>query len=260
MIPTINAISYQGILGTGRTKPCVFVCEDENNNSVGEYVVKLRANIDTGEAGLLREIVGSLLATFLNLSVPSPVIVNIDASIVNAIPEPEISNSIRKSVGLNFGSKYIADGYVTWPVDKSIPTSIKQYALDTFVFDMVIQNPDRRVQKPNLLWKDDQILLIDHESGFSFLLPIIGQSKPWIISNMNFSDHVFFQGLRHDATLNLDQIQSLIESIDNQTWEDFRENIPESWLGTNYDTIINHIQQIKDNLPAFLNEVRRVLI
>lgn len=47
MIPTLTAVSYQCYLGTGRTKPCVFICEDDQGKRVGEYVVKLRSNIET---------------------------------------------------------------------------------------------------------------------------------------------------------------------------------------------------------------------
>lgn len=157
MIPTVFAESYHSCFATGRTKPCVFTCVDSQGNLFGEYVVKLKGNIETGSAGLLREIIASCLAQFLGLPVPKPAIISVDPEIANIIPDPLIAESIRRSGGLNFGTQNISGGFVTWPVGKSIPNSLHQLALETFVFDMLIQNPDGRINKPNLLWKEDQV-------------------------------------------------------------------------------------------------------
>jgi len=261
MIPTLTAVSYQCYLGTGRTKPCVFICEDDQGKRVGEYVVKLRSNIEKGTAGLLREVVASLLAKHIGLVVPDPAIVKIEDALVGAIIDQYVAESVRKSIGLNFGSKFISGGFVTWPCGKSVPISIKQNAVDTFVFDMLIQNPDRRISKPNLLWKDDQLYLIDHEMGFSFLLDIFLPQESWRIANLNFiNEHVFFNDLRHSNNLDFSRYERALRSVTNEIWNDFVEQIPQEWINGNLEKIKNHIYQVRDNLTTFLDEVRRVLI
>lgn len=51
-IPILTATSLQRILQSGRTKPCIFFCEDETGERNGEYVVKLKAGMETGVNGL----------------------------------------------------------------------------------------------------------------------------------------------------------------------------------------------------------------
>ncbi len=123
--------------------PGVFICEDANENSVGEFVVKLRHKVDTGNAGMLRELVANLLADELGLVVPEPAIIQLEADLAEAIVEERIAVAAKGSLGLNYGSKNLTGGYVAWPNDKPVPPSLKQAATDVFTFDALIHNPDR---------------------------------------------------------------------------------------------------------------------
>ncbi len=42
----LNATSFQRRMGSGRTKPCLFFCEDESGENSGEYVVKLKEGME----------------------------------------------------------------------------------------------------------------------------------------------------------------------------------------------------------------------
>lgn len=48
-IPILTATSLQQVLHSGRTKPCIFFCEDESGEKSGEYFVRLKAGMETGE-------------------------------------------------------------------------------------------------------------------------------------------------------------------------------------------------------------------
>jgi len=148
-VATLIATTYQTSLTTGRTTPGVFICEDANGNSAGEYVVKLKSNLETGNAGLLRETVGNLLANELGIDAPEPAIVEIPIELADGVADPRVAQAVQQSIGLNFGSKNLSGGYYAWPDEKTVPTSLKQLANDIFVFDALIQNPDRRRGKPN---------------------------------------------------------------------------------------------------------------
>jgi len=150
-IPILNAVSYQKSMISGRTQPCLFFCEDDNGNDYGEYVVKLKAGMENRENGLMAELISSKLAHFLDMPAPSPAIINIDPLIAEVIPSQSLSIKIRESAGMNFGSKVITGGFDTWPIGKAIPSSLKQLAIEIFAFDALIQNPDRRPDKPNIL-------------------------------------------------------------------------------------------------------------
>ncbi|MCI0468633.1 MAG: hypothetical protein L0Y62_01030, partial [Nitrospirae bacterium] len=62
-IPVFKANSLQRVLQSGRTKPCIFFCEDERCEGSGEYVVKLKARMENGVNGLAAELIASQLAT-----------------------------------------------------------------------------------------------------------------------------------------------------------------------------------------------------
>jgi len=157
---------------SGRTKPAVFLCEDLDGNSAGEFVVKLRRGIDSGVVGLTCELLSSLLAEKLGIRTPNPAIVEIDPAIGGLLNprDTEMARLIRNSGGLNFGSEVLVGGYSVWPIDKSVPASLERLAGEIFFFDALTQNPDRKVNNPNFLWKGEEILLIDHELGFSFFV------------------------------------------------------------------------------------------
>ncbi|MGD1153805.1 MAG: hypothetical protein ABR911_13175 [Syntrophales bacterium] len=75
-IPILNATSLQRVLYSGRTKPCVFFCEDVAAEINGEYVVKLRAGMENGVNGLASELIASQLATILDVPTPESAIIN----------------------------------------------------------------------------------------------------------------------------------------------------------------------------------------
>lgn len=80
-VQRLRASTYTRRMTSGRTKPAVFLCEDLDGNSAGEFVVKLRGGIDAGVVGLSCELLSSLLAAELGLRIPNPAIVEIDPAI-----------------------------------------------------------------------------------------------------------------------------------------------------------------------------------
>jgi hypothetical protein len=77
-IPVLTSTSLQKVLHSGRTKPCIFFCEDESGEKSGEYVVKLKAGMETGVNGLAAELIASQLASFLDIPTPETAIIELD--------------------------------------------------------------------------------------------------------------------------------------------------------------------------------------
>lgn len=172
-IQHLRANAYLRKFESGRTKPPIFQCEDLQGNTVGEFVAKL-SGIDTGVTGLVRELIGSLMAQELGLMTPMPAIIEVDPAIAELISHKDsaVAEIVRRSGGLNFGSQVLVGGYGVWPINKSVPAALRQSVSEIFAFDALVQNPDRRVDNQNLLCKGDEIFLIDHELAFSFLYHI----------------------------------------------------------------------------------------
>lgn len=259
-VPTLVAASYQISFNSGRTVPHVFTCEDLSGNNIGEYVVKMKGSIETHEAGLLREMLGNLIGYEIGISTAEPAIVRVDLELANALTNNSVRDVVMNSLGLNFGSKNLAGGFSTWPVGKTVPHSMKADAADIFVLDALLQNPNRRTGKPNLLWRDDKILIIDHEMAFSFLLSIIPSTTPWLLNEQPYlSDHVFFSELLHEQ-LDLDRVAGAIEAIGDEFWEEAEAIIPNSWKGSEFGRIRTHIIAVQQHLDLFMNDIRRILL
>jgi hypothetical protein len=260
-VPYLFASSYQRRLDAGRTRPCLFICEDDNGELDGEYVVKLKAGMESREVGLVSELMASQLAIFLDIPTPEPAIIRVDPAITEVIGDTELANTITESAGLNFGSKFITGGFKTWPVGESIPLSLRQIACEIFAFDALIQNPDRRADKPNILWKGDELYIIDHEMGFSFIYDILSSKPPWQVSELDFlRNHLFYQHLRGQE-INLDRFAGAVEALSDDEIDNMVSNIPDEWNSGNDKTpkITNHIKEVINHLNDFIDEVRRVL-
>jgi hypothetical protein len=258
-IPRLIATAYQGSFSSGRTKPAVFMCEDAGGNSAGEYVVKLIGSPELSVEAMLRELVGSLLADALGLIVPERAIVTIERELAAAISDPELAGVMAASAGNNFGSKNMIGGYVTWPVEKSIPTHLRQTAAEIFAFDMLVQNPDRNTVKPNILWRDERLVLIDHESAFSFVLNIFPIRTPWLLEEQPYHRKHIFYGELKGSDLALERITTELMRLSDDWWEEIRSEIPAEWMNEQFDKMREHVMKVQLHATEFMNDIRRVL-
>jgi hypothetical protein len=70
----LYATLFQRRMGSGRTKPCLFFCENDSGDN-GEYIVKLKAGVDGRETGLAAKLIASRVATALAIPTPEPAII-----------------------------------------------------------------------------------------------------------------------------------------------------------------------------------------
>ena len=258
-IPYLNANSYQRRMTSGRTRPCLFFCEDDQGEINGYYVIKLRAGLDNPDVGLFSELMASQLAKFLDIPTPEPAIIIVNPELADIINDPQLKGDIRSSAGHNFGSKVITGGYDTWPIGAAIPLPLKQLACEIFAFDAMIQNPDRKTSNPNILWRGDELYIIDHETGFSFIYDILPQAEPWRISDIAFlREHLFYQSLKQEE-INLDRFVGALETLSEATINSMINNIPDEWNNEHVPQIVNHINGITNHVNEFIDAVRRVL-
>jgi hypothetical protein len=158
MVPHLVADQFHRFMTVGRTSPALCGCTDEAGNHVDDFVIRLRGGLENGPSGLLFELMGSRLAGAFGLDRPEPALISIDAEFAELVARanPGRATLMRNSVGMNFGSRLLID-VTEWPIDKTIPHSMRQAALNVFAFDALIQNPDRRFSNQNLLTRGDEI-------------------------------------------------------------------------------------------------------
>jgi hypothetical protein len=252
MVKTLTADTFVKAFYTGRTCPCLMLCSDEEGN-LTETVVKLIAGKEPSQTGLICELVASFLAQDLDLPVPQPFLVEVDDDFYKGITDPTLSDRFKDSAGLNFGSKFLGPGYTTWPQERTIPGSLIQDAAEIFAFDLTIQNPDRRKDKPNLLRKGDELAIFDHEMAFSFLYLLAPDEYPWEGKGMNYvREHVFYDGLRR-RNVSFERIQGALEAIDNRLLAMYADAVPEEWRNKSRHTIE------RNNSKNLFQKIREVL-
>jgi len=229
MLELLIATRFEKVMGSGRTQPCLLVCENEAGEEV-EVVAKLRGHPQIMPGGLLAEAVSSLLALDLDLPVQTPYRVEIEKAFADALPDAALRTVIQKSEGLNFGSAKWAPGYTIWPRDKTPSRDMKQSLTEIFAFDGLIQNPDRRQANPNCAFLGTDLRIFDHESAFSHFMSILPVA-PWDTGGLAFlKDHIFFQSIR-GGNLALDRFQGALEAVDESRLDAYIEAVPKEWNG-----------------------------
>ena len=261
MVSTIKATTFLKPLRHGRTCPCLMLCEN-NDGELIETVVKLFSGKESTRQGLACEMIASLLARDLDLTTPEPFVVKIESNFHEGIPDIELAERFRNSAGANFGSRYLGAGYITWPQERSIPSFLIQDATDIFCFDMIIQNPDRRKDKPNLLRKGEELVIFDHEMAFSFLYSFAPDEYPWDGKGMGYAkDHVFYAGLKgHHAPM--ERMQGALEAIDDHRVGTYGDAIPGEWRiedGNAANRIQEYLKQARNNSGRLFQKIKEVL-
>jgi hypothetical protein len=164
--------------------------------------------------------------------------------------------AIRTSVGANFGTQLLVGGFRTWPTDQPIPFSLRRAATEIFAFDALIENPDRRYDNPNVLWRDEEMFVIDHDSAFSFLYALGDQGSPWNLEKaLYLEQHVFYRGLKGKAA-DLDRFIGALEALSDDRIERIAGEVPTEWRGDKLDSIISHLMSMRDHAGFFAEQVK----
>jgi hypothetical protein len=218
-LDTARVTRYVTPLREGGSLPAIVEADDD-----GLYVLKFRG-AGQGPLALVAELITGELARALGLPVPRIVLMDLDADMARTEPDPEISDLIRASGGINLGLDYLPgsvmfDPTVTRP-DPSIASQIVW-------LDAYVSNVDRTPRNPNLLMWHKRLWLIDHGASLYF-----HHSPTWSAADGRvrdpfamIKDHVllrFASALRQADDLLAPQVTAtLIEDIVGM--------IPDGWL------------------------------
>lgn len=158
-----KAISFNGIiLEGGHSKPWIISVEAEGE--LKPFVVKLYRTIDIEARNkMTAEILGCLLAEDFDLLVPTPAIIEFTEEFRMSLGKEyeEILNLLDERA--KFGTEYYEGSFLFAP-QMSLEEAERVIPVDTlYAFDYFICNRDRTLRKPNLLIKEGNGILIDHE-------------------------------------------------------------------------------------------------
>jgi len=159
-VRTVAATRYVTPLREGGSLPALVEADDD-----GLYVLKFRG-AGQGPKALVAEVVVGELARELGFPVPELVLVELDATIGRAEPDPEIQDLLLASDGLNLGVDFLPGSLPFSPAAGPAPDP--DFAADVVWLDALVTNVDRTAQNPNLLWWHERLWLIDHGAALYF--------------------------------------------------------------------------------------------
>jgi hypothetical protein len=153
-VRTVSATRYVTPLREGGSLPALVEADDD-----GLYVLKFRG-AGQGAQALVAELVAGEVGRALGLPVPEIVLVELDAGLGRAEPDPEIQDLIVASDGLNLGMDFLPGAVAFGP--RAGAELDPELAAGVVWFDALVTNIDRTPRNPNLLMWHDRLWLIDH--------------------------------------------------------------------------------------------------
>lgn len=151
---TVRCLRYVTPLREGGSLPAIVEADDD-----GMYVVKFRG-AGQGPKALVAELIAAGIGRALGLPVPETVLVDLDAALGMAEPDPEIQELLERSTGLNVGLDYLPGSLPIGAPDGSGVSP--ELAAEVVWFDAFLTNVDRTPRNPNLLLWHRNLWLIDH--------------------------------------------------------------------------------------------------
>ncbi len=257
-IPVVSPITAYKISPSGRNQPIQMRCE--NGKGADDYFVKLWNNIDLKEHSLAREIYGSILANYFNLSTPDIALVDISQDFHLYESDPQIKQFLQNSPGLNFGSKSVNGAFIFSP---PAPPSTISLAARIFCFDMLICNADRS-SRINMFKSANGFMLYDHELAFPFSRPgmyIGGFPRGWEYIREPWSkEHILYTSLKGRALeAEIDEFLSDLASLKNSILVTIEKSIPTQWQ-TDLKNISNYLADTRDNPKYFKRNLQELLV
>ncbi len=193
-----TAVQFRRSMDRGLNRPFLVIGAEQDGGKRCPLVVKSRAGYADRPDAMLKELFALLLARELGLNAPEPVMVEIPAGLDWAAVEfREHAELIRQSIGWNVATVHLGDAWKPW--NKGIaPRSIPVETLETaYAFDAMVENPDREADNPNLLWRGDELAVLDFDRVFCFLRTGEGEARPWrnALGRLNLERHCLYSHL-----------------------------------------------------------------
>lgn len=261
ILETLTATSFLGKVDSGVSRPFKLQCS--NSNRSDQYIVKLRSKLPLGNENLAYEIMASKMANIFGIATPEIVIVDITREFAESVEDSNVRTDLVNSVGLNFGSLYV-QANSTWVKGQSLSIYEFDQAFKIFVFDCIIQNPDRTELKPNMLFSSKEFYVIDHEKAFSFLRALFyHKNLSFSISQLEFlREHIFFDGLRKmikGQEHNIEMSREMILQFCGSDREEIFASVPTEWIGNYVEKIRDHFEAICNEQESFVAELKQLL-
>ncbi len=259
-LPIIEAQDDIKTLSAGRNKPLLLRGMCQNTFEKDDYVVKFKNSKEMSIESSARELLASFIALQLELSVPTPVLINISDGFVKTMKGKESYIDALNSIGINFGCRFMA-GYTDVVKNQTFTENQKSQLNEIFPFDIFISNSDRRIDKPNLLTDGSNILIFDHELAFGFVFDIFKNKTPWEFRPQDkewIKNHFLYPYLKNKFP-DFSILINKLTRIDDVFWNKAFSLIPQDWNTQQLIEIKGYTESLIIHKDLFLQELKNIL-
>ena len=252
-LPIIEALSSFDLFESGTTLPMAIWGVDTDTGERGQYVVKYKNQNRMTASASTFEFLGAWMAKEVGIHAAEPVAINISEDFVSTLTGRDGFKAASQSIGLNFGSKYVAGVTQIPPTGFTLTNEQIEQAKQLYVLDLFMQNIDRGHQKPNVGLHNDELFVYDHELAFSFLrqLPFLRSKTPWLLDPADselYKKHFFYRYLKGQEEDFSERVNELAK-LNDDFWRCVDQHMPT-------DFKVNELNEIKDYLLPFLDHLK----
>jgi hypothetical protein len=250
--PTWIADTYFGRAPSGRSRALRLSCyrESEDGDNRGEFFVKTVGLPEITEQHLFSEVVGNLLARDFGIPVPEIALIEITSEFAMLL-RAQARADIPPSIGA--GSRSLGSS-LSPPVFGRMNEEQIAQAARIYLFDMLVQNPDRRHGNENCFVVGGSLVAIDFADCFSFLYPVVGgPADAWRVPPRISAAHVFRGTLDRTSVqwpALFDELNGMLDSMSthSMSW------IPERWERW-MDLVRKHLSEVRSHFSEFQWEI-----
>lgn len=261
----LDVFEIRGRLKGGQSLPVLAEAQDEEGNQRTVVLKLRRPESPWGHfegTSLACELIVAMLARHLDLPVPDYAIVRLPDFILPGVPDKDLREVLRRNVGENFGSEY-HEGMALWQPDLRPEASDVLSSLEgVLVLDATVINGDRSIEKPNLLMRGSDVLMIDH----SLALPVHLWDAETLAASPIFPDQQIerhcaksalqYRGLRYEELLSRWR-----DGVSPNDLTRVRDVIPSTWekQAGDLDKIFTFLAGRPEAFGGIPDSLRRVL-
>lgn len=208
----------------------------------------------------LVEWLASAIGRHLGIKVPEPMAVRISREFATSLDQP-IRSVMMQSTGTAFGCRFYPAPFLQWTNGELLPMDLRQAAAETIAFDVFVHNPDRRRENPNVFTSRQEILALDHDQAFSFIVPLLGEQTdpaedPLIASVLE--RHVFSK-LFGRKVPDLQRFRSAVMDLTDEVLEEIARITPGAWqegpAAGKLQKIVGVVRRRRDSIDRWLPQV-----
>lgn len=270
---TVTAIGFldEVELG-GSTRPWAVIVADEDEETFPCVVKLFKEKTLQQQHAIAKEAFGIELAHYFDLPAPEWYLVNFSEDFQATLSEEQREGLRTKAKGWKFGTRLL-EGYSILQADNLSRPKIKEYDLGSvYAFDNLVFNLDRGGfrNKPNILIRDEDYALIDHEQILTFIDDPdqpnhrIVDEFPTFHLRYQYDKHIFYpvlKGLRSATRSSVfDTFAEYLRSLPEHMLDNAADFLAKHGLSTgNYDLLRYYLRKAKQDSTAFVNVLEQQL-